>query len=105
LKPAFEGKELEREMLFFEHEGNRAIRIGDWKLVAKGRAGQDDVQWELFNIAQDRSELRDLREQHPERFQSMKAAWLEKATQVQALPWPKNAKKKKQPAKNNQKKS
>jgi arylsulfatase len=39
LVPAFDGQELEREAIYWEHEGNRAIRIGNWKLVAKGPAG------------------------------------------------------------------
>ena len=38
LKPAFSGKQFKRENpIFWEHEGNRAIRIGKWKLVAKGK--------------------------------------------------------------------
>ena len=39
LVPAFAGKPLDRDAIFWEHEGNRAVRAGDWKLVAKGPAG------------------------------------------------------------------
>ncbi len=47
LLPAFQGRSLRRERpLFWEHEGNRAVRDGEWKLVAKGPKGK----WELYNI-------------------------------------------------------
>ena len=55
LLPVFQGDSLDREFIFFEHEGNRALRMGDWKLVAKGRAGQDEVNWDLFKVRADRS--------------------------------------------------
>ncbi|MCP4774255.1 MAG: arylsulfatase [Planctomycetaceae bacterium] len=104
LRPVFQGQQLDRKMLFFEHEGNRALRMGDWKLVAKGRHGQDDVKWELFNISNDRSELHDLSAIEPERFKSMQSLWKEKATSVQALPWPQSKKAKSKPKKTRQKK-
>ena len=40
LLPAFDGKPIERDAIFWEHEGNRAVRQGDWKLVAKAPAGR-----------------------------------------------------------------
>ncbi len=94
LRPVFQGQQLDRKMLFFEHEGNRALRIGEWKLVAKGRHGQDEVKWELFNISNDRSEMHDLSAVEPERFQRMQKMWREKATAAKALPWPKSKTKK-----------
>jgi arylsulfatase len=90
----FQGQQLDRKMLFFEHEGNRALRIGEWKLVAKGRHGQDEVKWELFNISNERSEMHDLSAVEPERFQRMQKMWREKATAAKALPWPKSKTKK-----------
>jgi len=93
LKPVFAGKGLQRDAIFFEHEGNRALRIGDWKLVAKGRHGQDDVQWELFNIRKDRSELHDLSGKEAQRLAAMKAQWEAKADEVHARPWPRGGKK------------
>lgn len=47
---------LDHDDLWWEHEGNRAIRVGDWKLVAAGK----DRPWELFDLAHDRTETRDL---------------------------------------------
>ena len=55
LNTAFKGKKIKREALYWEHEGNRAIRKGDWKLVSK-----ENKPWELYNIKSDRSELNDL---------------------------------------------
>jgi arylsulfatase len=66
LVPLFTGGKLEREALYWEHEGNRAVRVGDWKLVA-----EHAKPWELYNIAQDRSEQHDLSKEHPERVQQM----------------------------------
>ena len=44
---------MERECLWWLHEGNRAIRVGDWKLVSSARP---DGRWELYNLASDRGE-------------------------------------------------
>ena len=60
LRAAFENRSMQRQ-IFWEHEGNRALRDGKWKLVAKGKM-QDrttPVKWELFDIASDRSEMHD----------------------------------------------
>ena len=65
LVPAFEGKPLKRpEPLFWEHESNRAVREGRWKLVAKA-----DQPWELYDMEKDRTEMHDLAGQHPEEVQ------------------------------------
>ena len=106
LEPVFQGQQLDRALIFFEHEGNRALRIGDWKLVAKGRHGKNDVNWELYNIGDDRSEMHDLSAVEPERFKRMQDLWKEKAAAVQALPWPetKSKKAKSKPKKTTQQK-
>ena len=74
LLSAFEGKGIDREAIYWEHEGNRAIRVGDWKLVrnARGRASED---WQLFFLPEDIGESRDLAYQHPERLAELKQAW------------------------------
>lgn len=92
LVTAFEGNEIEREYLFWEHEGNRAIRVGDWKLVATGKHGQDDVDWELYDLSKDRSELVDLSESHPERKKQLVAMWTQQAKRTDVLPWPEKKK-------------
>ncbi len=56
--------------LFWEHEGNRAVRRGDWKLVA-----QNGKDWELYNLASDRSELHDLVKERSEIAEELITAW------------------------------
>ncbi|WP_342793745.1 arylsulfatase [Pontiella desulfatans] len=89
LVPVFGGASLDRKAIYWEHEGNRAVRVGDWKLVAKGRTGK----WELYNLAADRSELDDLAASHPERVGELAAMWQAYAERAQVIPWP-NAKNK-----------
>ena len=51
--PAFaKDGSVTRDNVFFHHEGNRALRMGDYKLVS---AREDSDAWELFNLATDRS--------------------------------------------------
>ena len=84
LQPSFSGKDLNRtEPLFWEHEGNRAIRMGKWKLVAKGATGP----WGLYDLEADRTETNDLAEQHPDRAKEMAAAWEAWAVKAQVKPW------------------
>jgi arylsulfatase len=91
LGPAFSGKKLERKNpIFWEHEGNRAIRIENWKLVAKGSKGE----WELYDLEADRSELNNLSETHPERASQMAEKWEAWAIEANAKPWPWNRNKK-----------
>jgi arylsulfatase A-like enzyme len=73
LVPAFGGKELKRENpLFWEHEGNRAMRSGDWKLVsAYDYTAKKFKVWELYDLKNDRSELSDLSIKNPEKAKQM----------------------------------
>jgi arylsulfatase len=82
--PAFKNEPLEREFLAFEHEGNAAIRMGDWKLVRRGAAGP----WELYNMAADRTELHNLATQQPKRVAEMAAKWQAWAERCNVLPRP-----------------
>ncbi|WDE95345.1 arylsulfatase [Lentisphaera profundi] len=95
LVPIFEGQGQRRPYLFWEHEGNRAVRIGDWKIVAKGRHGQENVPWELYNLANDRSEVHNLAKANPEKLESMIKSWTKQAERTLVTPWPKNPKQKK----------
>jgi arylsulfatase len=82
LLPAFAAKPIQREAIFWEHEGNRAVRVDDWKLVAKGEKGP----WELYDLAADRTELHDLAAQQPERVKQLAAAWQAWAERAYVLP-------------------
>ncbi len=80
LMPVFAGKSDEgHEELFFEHERGRAVRMGDWKLVAYSNTPR---RWELYNLAEDQTETRNLAEEYPERVTAMKAKWLAWAKRV-----------------------
>ena len=70
LLPVFDAEIPRSRTLYWEHEGNRAVRDGDWKLV-----GQRNGPWELYHIAQDRTELNNLVKSDPERVQQLKAKW------------------------------
>ena len=59
LVSTFTNKPHGRKVLYWEHEGNRAVRKGKWKLVAK-----KNQPWELHNMDEDRCELVDLAEKH-----------------------------------------
>ena len=83
LAPAFTGDPIRREALYWEHEGNRAIRIGKWKLVARGPAGP----WELYDMQRDRTELHDLAARQLRRVAEMAAKWEAWARRTGVLPW------------------
>lgn len=71
LKPAFTGKTFSRKNpIYWEHEGNRAIRDGKWKLVA-----ERSEKWQLYNIEKDRTELEDLSLKHPDIAKSLEAKY------------------------------
>ena len=85
LVPAFNGKNIGREEpIYWEHEGNRAMREGKWKLVAKGANGS----WELYDIDADRTELNNLSEAEPKRLADMAERWEAWAEKALAKPWP-----------------
>ncbi|MEI8372850.1 MAG: arylsulfatase [Planctomycetota bacterium] len=71
LVPTFNDKPLERDALYWEHEGNAAIRVGDWKLVRLGNHGT----WELYNIKADRTELHNLATEKPDLVKELAAKW------------------------------
>ncbi len=82
--PALADGDWRRENpLYWEHEGNRAVRVGDWKLVSKH---PDD--WELYNMIDDRTELNDLSAGERERMQSMSRLYDAWADRCEVRPWP-----------------
>jgi len=60
-----------RDSLWWLHEGNRALRVGDWKIVAAGK----DSPWELYHLSSDRAESRDLAREKPEKVRELAAIW------------------------------
>jgi arylsulfatase len=83
LLPALRGEKIHRDGIFWEHQGNKAVRVGDWKLV-KSHKGP----WQLFNLASDRTELSDVSKKHPARVRDLTARWNAWAKRSGVLPWP-----------------
>lgn len=81
LMPVFERDTERNAPLFWEHEGNAAVRLGPWKLVKKYEGS-----WELYDMAQDRSELVDISARHPERVRHMIQLYDEWAKRCGVIP-------------------
>ncbi len=82
LLPVFTKDSTQPRTLFWEHEGNRAVRQGDYKLVA-----QHNTPWELYNMRKDRNELHDLSRSMPQKAAELKKLYEAWAHRVGAKPW------------------
>ncbi len=82
LTPAFEGNKINREQpIHLLFAADRGLRDGDWKIVSfKSEA------WELYNVAEDRTELNDLAAQEPERLAAMVEKWTQMSRDVLHAP-------------------
>lgn len=83
LAPLFHGGQLKDRSLFWEHEGNSAVRHGKWKLVSRFPDA-----WELYDMETDRTEMHDVADLYPERVKSMAADYEAWARRVGAQKWP-----------------
>lgn len=73
LVPVFaEDQDWKDRSIFWAHQGNRALRQGDWKAVMRRDNGD---RWELYNIAEDRAELHDLAASDPAKLRKMTNTW------------------------------
>jgi arylsulfatase len=83
LRPAFAGRPLNRtHPIFWEHEGNRAVRSGRWKLVSRYPG-----EWELYDIAADRVERHDMAAQRADVVRALAAEWEGWAKRANVDPW------------------
>jgi arylsulfatase len=86
--PSLEGRDLlagdpaEPRTLYWEHEGHRAVRRGDWKLVAVHGG-----PWELYDLAADRTELSDLAAERPALVRELAALHADWAARNGVKPW------------------
>ena len=94
LTPIFEGADkLKERTLCFDHFQSSAIRSGDWKLV-RGNNRYKNRTWELYNIAEDRCETKNLIKEHPEKAEALEKQWTEWAKRVKITPYYKHSQKK-----------
>ena len=85
LRPAFGGQPIRRDdAIYWEHEGNRAVLDGKWKLVSRF-----PDRWELYDLEADRSELHDLATADPARVERMTALYDRWAARANVVPWDK----------------
>ena len=69
------------EYMFWEHQGNRAVRWGDWKVVWDEKV----KEWELYNIAQDRVETNNLASSHSDITKQLSSKWMEWADEYNVI--------------------
>jgi arylsulfatase len=78
---------IEHETLFWEHEGNRAVRKGDWKLVSRfDYEKRIELPWELYNLKTDRGETENLVQDNPSQVDKLKKLYIDWAVRVQVVP-------------------
>jgi len=91
LVPTFKGEKINRKPLFWEHEGNAAIRDGKWKIVRTNTEGENgetaDGPWELYDMEADRTETNNLASKYPERLKELSLKWEDWANRIGVLPW------------------
>ena len=72
---------VSRESLWWLHEGNRALRIRNWKIVAAGAKSD----WELYDLATDRAESKNLASAEPNRVREMAQVWTQQIDDFRKL--------------------
>ena len=98
LKPLFNNESVAERPIFWEHEGNRAVRLGKWKLVSKADKSDSFIwdqleqlpleHWELYDMAQDRTETKNLSNQYPKVVDELSKLWMDWAKKAGAIPRP-----------------
>jgi arylsulfatase len=86
LVPAFRNETLPDRPIFWEHEGNKAVRLGKYKLVSRWNK-EAEYNWELYDLEADRSETNNLIGQMPEKAKELETLWKNWAKRVGALTW------------------
>ncbi len=91
LLPILLGEGVSERTIGFDHQGARALRQGNWKLVWSKRMPHE-IKWELYDLAKDRCETADLADSEPARVASMAADWAKWARRVNVIYEPSVAK-------------
>ena len=89
LLPYLQGRDKGRphQRLYWRSLPSYAIRDGDWKLLVNASPKGETVTM-LFNLAQDRSEMTDLSDRHPEIVARLTRAWTTWSDGLGAPRWP-----------------
>jgi arylsulfatase A-like enzyme len=97
LVPTFSNKPVVERPIYWEHQANRAMRMGKWKIISPGILNgaygkwktYNSLPWQLYDLENDRSESKDLSAEHPELVKKMVAMWEQWAhkTNVYPMPW------------------
>jgi len=83
LVPVFEtGRRESHDAIYWEHEGNRAIRVGNHKLVSDYPGS-----WKLYDMEADRVETNNLARANKGKAQELSATWKDWADRVGVRPW------------------
>ena len=82
MTPIFKNKPHGRDVLYWEHEGNKAVRKGKWKLVRKYPG-----EWELYDIEADRTETNNVVKDHPDTVRELTALYEQWADRCDVVPW------------------
>ncbi|HEV3144207.1 MAG TPA: arylsulfatase [Gemmataceae bacterium] len=69
------------DSIWWLHEGNRALRASNWKIVAAGK----DSSWELYDMTSDRSEMQNLAAEKPDKVRELAALWTKQFEEYAAL--------------------
>jgi arylsulfatase len=72
---------VSHDSLWWLHEGNRALRAKEWKIVATGK----DRPWELYDLSSDRSESKNQAKEKPEKVKELAAIWTTQFEEYTAL--------------------
>ena len=77
LVKSFNTNETIERTIYFEHQATRAVRQGKWKLVADKETNIKPytLEWELYDVSTDRTEVYNLAHEFPERVKMMDSLW------------------------------
>jgi arylsulfatase len=71
---------LKHDFLWWNHEGNRAFRVGNWKIAADHQS-----PWELYDLSTDRSETKNLAKKYPEKVKALESEWIKRANEYKEM--------------------
>jgi arylsulfatase A-like enzyme len=80
-------KDSQERLLFWQHETHSAVRKGNWKIVTDNDRA-DNITWELYDLANDRSETANVADEHPQVVKELSDEWHKFARRVHVTPFP-----------------